>query len=237
MSLRHFRRAVVVVAFALAAATEPRPGLTDAADEEPGYLEGWSQSGEVSLLFIPVGGGSWKATYTPDPPVESDSVSGRFTVVAHGGLRAAGYGVLGRGWQLGGFASASAGTMNWGTEDSQAWDPDYRPAAFAASIGIAFKYGKMSKRGVFTAIGFEIGPAMFHGDLRNGEVRAQFAGASVTRLVLEYPMGDENAWALSFSIGLGGSIASGTSLDSTDAISTRWLRVEVPLMFGIAFGG
>jgi hypothetical protein len=230
-----FRRAVAWV-FALAAVALPCAAPADDGEESPPYTQGWQRSREVALVFVPAGGGGWKTTYDTGPTTETRTMDGGYSVIAHGGLRAAGYFVLRRRWQLGAYATADTGVMKARIDGGTAFEPDYRPLVVDAAAGVALKRVRRGKRGLFTGFGLEIGAALFHGDLRNDDVRPQFGAAAVIRVVFEIPMGDEGDFALSFSLGLGGSIVDGRALDSTGMISTRWIRIEVPLLFGVAFG-
>jgi hypothetical protein len=232
------RGAVAVLAFAIAFVAATGLGRAQEVDGtpaallvprfKPNYNQDWKGAGEVAVLFVPIGGGKW----------ETASYHGPYQAIMHVGMRAAGYGVLGHGFQLGGFAAADVGRMSYSmASEAGTTASDDRPLALDSSAGLAFKWGAIHRRKVFTGIGFDIGLAMHHADINNSDVRTQLGGASSTRLLFEFPGGDRDTWAIDFAFGLAGSIVKGRALESTDRITTKWLRVEPIILLGAVFGG
>jgi hypothetical protein len=241
MLRRHFGRvAFAALAFAIAFAAAPRLGraqesevtlgaLLDQMRLKPRYNQSWKGAGELAVLFIPVGGGKWETNYS--------HAHGSYQAIMHIGMRAAGYGVLGHGFQLGGFAAADVGRMSYSMHRASATSSSTRCVALDSSAGLAFKWGTMHRRKAFVGIGFDLGLAVHHADLKNDDIRTQLGVASSTRLLFEFPGGDKDAWAVNFAFGLAGSIVKGEALESTDRITTRWLRVEPIVLLGATFGG
>jgi hypothetical protein len=237
MVRRQFSRgAIAALAFATSVAASPGLGRAQEGDGapapkpeqmqiEPFYNRSWKGAGEISVLFVPIGGGRW----------ETGVFHGSYQAIMHVGARAAGYGVLGHGFQLGGFAAADLGRMDYAGPGERV--DDGAPVALDGSAGLAFKWGATYRRKAFVGIGFDIGLALHHADVKNDDVRTQLGAASSTRLLFEFPGGDKDAWAVNFAFGLAGSIVKGEALESTDRIETLWLRVEPIVLLGVTFGG
>jgi hypothetical protein len=241
---------LLTLAFAAAAFVVPRAGRAQEGEQPlaswigklppapPMYNESWKGCGEITMLFVPIGGGTWETTYSPESGTAADeNPDGNYQAVMHVGLRAAGYGVLRHGFQLGGFAAADLGRMRYSIDLGGEPASDDRPVALDSSLGFAFKWGTVAQRKVFFGIGLDLGLAVHHADVTNGDVRTQFGIAGSPRLLFEFPLGDKDHCAINFALGFAASIVNGRALDSTDRISTRWLRLEPVAQLGVAFGG
>jgi len=246
--------AVAILAFGLAASVTPHLLRADEGEGEgdkklgewigkpppptPMYNESWTGAGEITALFVPVGGGTWETTYSRDPGTDDDEVyDGNYQAVAHGGIRAAGYAKLPHGLHLGGFAAADFGRMRYSIDVGDGPASDDPPVALDSAVGFAFKWGNISHRRLLYGVGLDVGLAIHHADVTNGDVRPQLGIAGSPRALFEFPVGDKDHCAIAFSMGLTASVVWGRALDSTDRISTRWLRLEPVVQLGVAFGG
>jgi hypothetical protein len=208
-----------------------------AAAEPVGAPEPYQKGvGEVAVQFVPAGGGTWK-TSTAD--VEASGSGGNFggsySVVALVGLRLAGYAALGSRFQFGGFAAANAGRLgsSFSAEGAEPASETHAPA-LDGSAGLTLKLGRLSKRNVFVGLAEDLGLAFFHANLRAPDVRALFGIAETTRFVVEKPVNGD--CRIAFAIGVELFIVRGRALESTDALTGLWFRVQPVIHLGVVFG-
>jgi hypothetical protein len=236
----------------LAGPFAPRGGRAQERTEEPAgalpFLQpapdavadhaGVSGIGDFAVLFVPVGGGTWKSMYgTDDSTRDNHTFSGSYVAIALVGLRLAGYGVLTPKLQLGGYLLADIGRVNSSSSEGAREVSDAAPVVLDASAGIAFKFGKVVKDKVFVGVAEDLGLALHHADLREDDIRAMFGGVSTTRLVLEPPITSVDRVGIAFSLGIQAFIVQGRALESTDALTSRWIRIQPVLLLGVFFGG
>ena len=198
----------------------------------------WSAAGDADVLFVPVGGGSWTTQYTS--PSESGGhlySHGDYAAVLHTGLRLAAYAARRRGLHLGLFAAADFGEMRFHSDYGGERVSNDDPIALDFAAGFAFKWLRARRDRVTIGVDLDVGLAVYRADLTNSDVRAQLGAAASPRFVVELPFGGEDRCGLDLEIGLSASIVKGRALDSTDRITTRWMRLEPIMALGVAFGG
>ncbi len=198
----------------------------------PARDDHWSAAGDADVLFVPVGGGSWDTS-----PLDYLGAHGHTTAILHTGLRLAAYAARRRGLHLGAFAAADFGEMRYTSDHGGQRVSNDDPIALDFAAGFAFKWLRARRDRVAVGVDLDVGLAVYHADLTNSDVRAQLGASASPRLVVELPFGGGDRCGLDLELGLSASIVKGRALDSTDRITTRWMRLEPIMALGVAFGG